>query len=326
MKNNNDEEIICCSPKKVTSLNRVFASEGDISSNVPIKNIKSQNSNLLNSYTPPLPTSTINLEKNVPPRPSSAPNIDLHDIYMERTQKTEKKLSDFFGDEPPFDISIKEIKNNGLKAILQSKVPICYFLYSLLENYSCENLFFYLEVLQFEKEKYDDPVAQQEAARNIFNTYLSRNSQIEINIDEKIHREISKFITTMTLNTSEETVSKCFKKARNSVLQLMEDCYTKFQKSSLFERMIREIGPYQIYSEKVKVNAVKLLKDYLDQRTTALEYSLSNDPSNPITITNLNRHRIIGIMTHEFSKSVLNMDFEDIEIENNNNTKSRNRY
>lgn len=38
------------------------------------------------------------------------------------------------------DVSITEIRNVGLKAILQSKVPLCYFLYHLLQEFSSENL------------------------------------------------------------------------------------------------------------------------------------------------------------------------------------------
>jgi len=74
-------------------------------------------------------------------RPASAPNIDIHDSYMVRTHRSEKKLNNFFGDnDVPFDITISEIEASGLKAMLQSKVPLCYFLSSLLEDYCSENL------------------------------------------------------------------------------------------------------------------------------------------------------------------------------------------
>jgi hypothetical protein len=35
---------------------------------------------------------------------------------------------------------VREIRKEGLKALLQSKVPLCYFLYHLLEEFSSENL------------------------------------------------------------------------------------------------------------------------------------------------------------------------------------------
>ncbi|RUP44653.1 hypothetical protein BC936DRAFT_149173 [Jimgerdemannia flammicorona] len=36
---------------------------------------------------------------------------------------------------PPMDICLKEIEREGLKAMLQSKVPLCYFLHTVLEDF-----------------------------------------------------------------------------------------------------------------------------------------------------------------------------------------------
>lgn len=38
------------------------------------------------------------------------------------------------------DVSIAEIRREGVKGMLQSKIPICYFLYHLLQEISSENL------------------------------------------------------------------------------------------------------------------------------------------------------------------------------------------
>lgn len=78
-------------------------------------------------------------------------NYDNHNEYKQRTINSSIKLNKFFGDKPPLDICVKEIEKEGLKAMLHSKIPLCYFLYSLLEEYSCENLvsihgFFYIIV------------------------------------------------------------------------------------------------------------------------------------------------------------------------------------
>jgi hypothetical protein len=68
------------------------------------------------------------------------PSFDVHTLYKLKTTKTSKKLDHFFGEHAPHDICIKEIRKEGLKAILESKSPLCYFLYHLLQEYSSENL------------------------------------------------------------------------------------------------------------------------------------------------------------------------------------------
>lgn len=68
------------------------------------------------------------------------PSFDVHALYKIKTTRSSKKLDHFFGEFAPHDICIKEIRKEGLKAILESKSPLCYFLYHLLQEYSSENL------------------------------------------------------------------------------------------------------------------------------------------------------------------------------------------
>lgn len=67
-------------------------------------------------------------------------HVEGHRSYKIKATKSSKKLDHFFGEQAPLDICIKEIQREGLKAILQSKTPLCYFLYHLLQEYSSENL------------------------------------------------------------------------------------------------------------------------------------------------------------------------------------------
>lgn len=68
------------------------------------------------------------------------PSFDVHKLYKIKTTRSSKKLDHFFGEYAPHDICIKEIRKEGLKAILESKAPLCYFLFHLLQEYSSENL------------------------------------------------------------------------------------------------------------------------------------------------------------------------------------------
>ena len=73
-------------------------------------------------------------------QPIEEPTMDVHKIYKKRVNKSFHKLNCFFGEPTPVDVCICEIKKEGLKAILESKVPLCYFLYYLLDEHSSENL------------------------------------------------------------------------------------------------------------------------------------------------------------------------------------------
>jgi hypothetical protein len=60
--------------------------------------------------------------------------------YKQKTDKSNQKAYQFFGEQVKLEISAKEIKKEGLKALLYSTVPLGYFLYHLLQEYSSENL------------------------------------------------------------------------------------------------------------------------------------------------------------------------------------------
>jgi hypothetical protein len=51
-----------------------------------------------------------------------------------------RRLLRFFGDTPPLDVALEDLEVYGLGLILHSKLPLCYFLRSLLEDYASENL------------------------------------------------------------------------------------------------------------------------------------------------------------------------------------------
>lgn len=61
-------------------------------------------------------------------------------FFKRKTDKSSKKVNQLFIEQKKLDISIKEIKREGLKALLYSTVPLGYFLYHLLNEYSSENL------------------------------------------------------------------------------------------------------------------------------------------------------------------------------------------
>lgn len=71
--------------------------------------------------------------------PTAATSFD-NTSYKIKNDRSSRKLDHFFGERIPRDVSVREIQREGLKVMLQSKIPLCYFLYHLLEEYSSENL------------------------------------------------------------------------------------------------------------------------------------------------------------------------------------------
>ncbi|KAI9089623.1 RGS domain-containing protein, partial [Phlyctochytrium arcticum] len=160
----------------------------------------------------------------------------VHRTYKQQTSARMGKLSKFFGTAPPLDISVPEIEKNGLKAALMSKIPLAYFLYALLEDYSCENLFFFLEVEHYVATQFADDVpvvlSARCAAQHIVDTYLSRNSNFEINIDDRVRRDV---VTTLAAaratGAGQATV---FDAAQRAVLLLLESSWQKFIRGDVF--------------------------------------------------------------------------------------------
>ncbi|CAH1759064.1 9461_t:CDS:2 [Entrophospora sp. SA101] len=190
-------------------------------------------------------SSSINISSNL--------HYNTHSEYKHRTKLTSQKLLNFFGAKPPIDICVREIEKEGLKAILNSKIPLFYFLYSLLEEYSSENLFFFLKVEQYESKQYDNSTQQLVMAQQIFDTYLTRNSQFEVNIDDRVRK------LTIAAIKSERDLRYCFRDAKQAVFVLLENSFSRFIRSNLADTMRKEIGEHTAhYSNEARELSVEI--------------------------------------------------------------------
>lgn len=77
-------------------------------------------------YPPGTPTTTTSGNKEV--------------FSPHSTEKSNKKADQFFGEQVKLQVTAKEVRKEGLKALLYSTAPLGYFLYHLLNEYSSENL------------------------------------------------------------------------------------------------------------------------------------------------------------------------------------------
>jgi len=228
---------------------------------------------------------------------------DNHNEYKVRVRNSSKKLENFFGDKPPLDISGRELNREGLKAMLQSKVPLCYFLLFLLEEYSCENLFFFLEVEQYESFRYPSKSSQYDTAEHVFDTYLTHNSQFEVNVDDKVRKHVTSAIK------SPEQLDRCFDEAKRAVFILLEGSYSRFLRSDAAELMWQRIGMATTeYSSAAKGAAIGCLYAFLERQESPTGSSGRSSVSR-------RRNQLIRAMVCEFIYAFLEVDMANYDEE-----------
>ncbi|KAG2171699.1 hypothetical protein INT43_008079 [Umbelopsis isabellina] len=229
-------------------------------------------------------------------------NSDGHTLYKVKTTKTNRKLNNFFGEQPPLDICVREIRKEGLKALLQSKVPLCYFLYHLLEEFSSENLFFFIEVEQYESFVYQTQTQQLATAQHIYDAYLTRNSHFEVNLDDRVKRSV---VTDLEARALDDI----FHQAKQAVFGLLDHSFHRFLSSTTWHAMTENCGDLNTYYDEVCRNkAVNFLLQYLERQHDIL---YTNPHTDQLSASNSSRRRyeVLKSMIHEFCRTLLNVEF-----------------
>jgi hypothetical protein len=108
-----------------------------------INNVSTKTATAFNKYNSPTGSfkddDTVVVKEDVEKKAAPTCKLQQH-LFKMKTDKSNKKTFQFFGEQVKLDISAKEIKKEGLKALLYSSIPLGYFLYHLLNEYSSENL------------------------------------------------------------------------------------------------------------------------------------------------------------------------------------------
>ncbi|KAI8384676.1 RGS domain-containing protein [Radiomyces spectabilis] len=182
-------------------------------------------------------------------------------ISSRNTAKHGKKLESFFGEDAPLeDVCIQHIQKEGLTAMLRSRVPLGYYLYHLLEEYCSENLFFYLDVEVYEHTQYSSSSEKHQAAKRIYDTYLKRDSHIEVNLDD---RTLKGIILALQQGTPPKAL---FESAKRHVFDLLNVIYHRFVGGGLWNLMILNCGEYVThYSDHARMEAVHLLLSFFQK-------------------------------------------------------------
>ncbi|KAI9033691.1 RGS domain-containing protein [Phycomyces nitens] len=142
------------------------------------------------------------------------------------------------------EMTVENIMEDGLKAMLKSKIPLGYYICHLMEEYSCENLFFYLAVEQYEHHQFETKDAQHIAAKRIYSTYISQSSQLEINLESKIHKAVVQALL------DSDSLVHVFESAKQHVFELLNLSYHRFISSPLWDTMIEQSPLTPSYDNK----------------------------------------------------------------------------
>ncbi|KAJ3365283.1 hypothetical protein GGF32_009788 [Allomyces javanicus] len=213
------------------------------------------------------------------PRARSASASEAVPAKMRRPSGTPRKIMNFFGETPPGDVPLAAIAASGLPAMLNARLPLCYFLAALLDEYASENLFFVLEVERYEASPFPDPHAHLRAAFAVFETYLGRGSQLEVNVAGRARQTVLTDITRFaaagrTGHGDAAGLRNVFAPAKTAVLALLDASYTKFARSPRFEQMHRDLGDAETYSADARKAALAVLAEYLKRNGVLEEASV----------------------------------------------------
>ncbi|KAI8068316.1 hypothetical protein BC940DRAFT_299679 [Gongronella butleri] len=232
--------------------------------------------------------------------------FDGHTMYRVKAAHSHHgKKRDHHDDYAHPDISVRQIRKEGLKALLRARVPLCYFLFHLLEEYSHENLFFHIELEQYESFEYISLVQQLATAQHIYNTYLTRNSHFEVNLDDRVRRQVKEAL-------ERKDVSTCFETAKRSVYSLLESSYMRFLTTKIYQRMLKDCGESTThYKEETRYAAVNVLLAYIEREHNMIYTNpLTDTPVfQSVSQTTRRRHELIKSMIHEFCRTLVGVEF-----------------
>jgi hypothetical protein len=167
-----------------------------------------------------------------PPSLDNLPDSDQMLIIRTRKRQNREKASKFFGSELKLDISLGVIDKYRLPAMLESDLPLAYFLCYLLRNHGVENLFFWLSVQEFNGSVYENAEDRVAAAKAIFDQFICEGP-LQVNTNAHILNQLQD-----QLNLAPNAV---FKLAADEVYGLLKFHYTQFLKSEYNRLMISDL-------------------------------------------------------------------------------------
>jgi len=249
-----------------------------------------------------------NLNENINTSFSSTSSAPSHNSSMNHKRNNSldglvqpvmvQKLYDFFGSDAAIDIPFEEIEKNGIGYLIQSSVPLAYFLEYLLRHDNPEIMFFFLDVLKFEETIYPDNISSLEASQNILTNYLCINSPLECKVSSKTRCHCIKAIKAGQ--------RKCFKGSKQELLPVLERQFDDFKNSKKYAELKTKYAHLNAYPESSRLDIIHELL-----LTTDRKY-----PEKAETPQRANRNRAVLYKIQEFCRKRLSNNIKHNSISN----------
>jgi len=250
------------------------------------------------------------MNENIPPSPGGGNNYGYghrrHNDSLDRIVQPVmvQKLYDFFGNDAAIDIPFEEIEKNGIGYLIQSSVPLAYFIHYLLHHDNPEIMFFFMDVIKFEETIYQDNNSSLEASQNILTNYLCINSPLECRVSSKTRCYCIKAIKAGQ--------RRCFKASKQELLPILERQFDDFKNSKRYAELKCNFAHLNAYPES---NRLELIQELLT--TTNRKYPIETAE----TPQRANRNRAVLFKVQEFCRNKLSNNVRSSAINRNNRQK-----
>ncbi|TPX35965.1 hypothetical protein SmJEL517_g01681 [Synchytrium microbalum] len=204
--------------------------------------------------------------------------------------KSNRKLGYLFPD-APLDITIPEIEELRLPALLSSRIPLLWFLAMTLYEQNAENLLFWVDSKLFEEKVHSN---RDNSAEVIFHTYLASDAALEINVSHRCLRVVVDGVRKGTRT--------CFARAREEVLANLEMAFSRFYPSHpLYVLMSTDLG----FSRVASNQSISKIKQVLI--TALVEHPVHENMPSQIRRRNEYLHAKVKAVAAELSYGTLNL-------------------
>ncbi|KAJ3045699.1 hypothetical protein HDV00_007825 [Rhizophlyctis rosea] len=176
---------------------------------------------------------------NLPPSPFMTSSFTTQTPLV---NSSTRKIESIMGVACPVDVSLKEIDQSGLIAVLQSRIPLIWFLAYLLKNGGEELLFFLHDTSQFSSTPFPTVSDLRSAAHQICNLYLVPTSPMAIPPTIATHTQIRLVADAVKVGTS----LRCFDGVQSDVMRGLEEAFNKFRDGKMWEELKEAIGHSQL--------------------------------------------------------------------------------
>ncbi|KND00322.1 uncharacterized protein SPPG_04646 [Spizellomyces punctatus DAOM BR117] len=190
------------------------------------------------------------------PRSSTPVQHSASVTWSPLVRSSTRKLADIMGESCPLDVCVRDIEEGGLEVMLESRLPLIYFLSHLLAEHTAESLFFTHDMKSFAQSSFPTTASLLHHSQDLFSTYLDAASVLEINVSQSTRRIVA-------TNIRHRKGIAAFDHAVVQVKKLLEQAWTRFKESRTWSTMKADLGHSRIITNESEYKAKATLYSVL---------------------------------------------------------------